>query len=130
MIYLDANASSRLRPAVCEFLRSAPQLYNPSSVHTAGRNARAALRDARSRVLALAKAPKAELIFTSSGTEACNLMLYGFLGQTSFLSEAQHNINLVSAMLFTENYLDGITQAVSADTTYYYRLRAINGLNS
>ena len=83
MIYLDANASSRLRPNVSEYLRSAPQLYNASSVHSEGRIARAALREARQNILNLAKAPNAELVFTSSGTEACNLMIFGFLGEVS-----------------------------------------------
>jgi cysteine desulfurase len=80
MIYLDANASSRLRPSVCEFLRSAPQFYNSSSVHSEGRKARGALREARERLLELTNAQNAELVFTSSGTEACNLMIFGFLG--------------------------------------------------
>ncbi len=81
MIYLDANASSKLRPAVKEFLASNFEYLNPSSVHLAGRKTRADLRESRETILNFLQCPKAELIFTSGGTESCNLMLKGFLGE-------------------------------------------------
>ena len=92
MIYLDANASAKLRPSVVEFLKSCPQFYNASSVHSEGRKARAALREARLSILKLVNAPEAELVFTSGGTEACNLMLYGLLGEVT-------NCNIVTSSI-------------------------------
>ncbi len=80
MIYLDANASSRLRPSVSEFLQTSPLFFNPSSVHSEGRRARAEIRNAKNEILNFLNCPKAELIFTSGGTESCNLMIKGFLG--------------------------------------------------
>ena len=53
------------------------QFGNPSSVHAAGREARAAIDDARDRLAQLLGAKPHELIFTSGGTEANNLAVLG-----------------------------------------------------
>jgi len=50
---------------------------NPSSIHAAGREARAAIDDARDQLAALLKAKPHELIFTGSGTESNNLAVLG-----------------------------------------------------
>src|SRR5207249_4713137 len=50
---------------------------NPSSIHAAGREARAAIDDARDRLAHLLGARAHELIFTSGGTEANNLAILG-----------------------------------------------------
>jgi cysteine desulfurase len=79
MIYLDYNATT----PVCDPAREAMLPYlnrhfgNPSSVHTAGREARAAIDDARDRIAALLHAKPSEIIFTSGATESCNLGVLG-----------------------------------------------------
>ena len=79
MIYLDYNATTPL----CDEAREAMLLYldrhfgNPSSVHVAGREARAAIDDARDKLAALLRVKPHELIFTSGGTESCNLAVLG-----------------------------------------------------
>lgn len=78
-IYLDHAATTPLRPeardAMLPFLLGSPS--NPSSSHAEGRRARAALDDARERVArALGVMPR-EIIFTSSGSEAINHVLFG-----------------------------------------------------
>ena len=79
MIYLDHNASTPL----CEPAHAAMRPYleehfgNPSSIHAAGREARAAVDDARDRLARLVGAKPHELAFTGSGTEANNLAILG-----------------------------------------------------
>ena len=79
MIYLDYNATT----PVCEQARAAmlPCLDrcfgNPSSVHAAGRDARAVVDDARDKLAALLRVKAHEIIFTSGGTESCNLAVFG-----------------------------------------------------
>jgi cysteine desulfurase len=79
MIYLDYNATTPL----CDDAREAMLPYldrhfgNPSSVHAAGRAARAAIDNARDKLAALLRVKPHELIFTSGGTEACNLAVLG-----------------------------------------------------
>ena len=79
MIYLDYNATTPLceaaRTAMLPFLGE--KFGNPSSVHAAGREARAAIDDARDRLADLLGAKAHELIFTSGGTEANNLAILG-----------------------------------------------------
>jgi cysteine desulfurase len=50
---------------------------NPSSLHFAGREARAAVERARRQTAALLGARPEEIVFTGSGTEADNLALFG-----------------------------------------------------
>jgi cysteine desulfurase len=79
MTYLDYNAATPL----CDKAREIMQPYldrhfgNPSSVHAAGREARAAIDDARDKLAALMRVKAHELIFTSGGTESCNLAVLG-----------------------------------------------------
>jgi len=79
MIYLDYNATTPLcdaaREAMLPYLRR--HFGNPSSVHAAGREARAAVDEARDRLAALLHVKPHEIIFTSGGTESCNLAVLG-----------------------------------------------------
>src|SRR5947207_1383255 len=78
MIYLDHNATSPLRPeAKAAMARVLDIGGNPSSVHAAGRAARAVVEDAREAVAAFAGAAPSEVIFTSGGAEANALALRG-----------------------------------------------------
>jgi len=79
MIYLDYNATTPM----CDAAREAMLPYfsqhfgNPSSIHRAGRNSRAAVDNARDKIAALIKAKPNEIVFTGGGTEACNLAVLG-----------------------------------------------------
>ncbi len=109
MIYLDYNATTPL----CAAARAAMQPYfeekfgNPSSVHRAGRETRAALDDARDRLAALLGAKPHEIIFTSGGTEANNLALLGLArhlapnGKHLISNRAEHH-----AVLHTLEHLE------------------------
>lgn len=59
------------------------KVANPSSIHSEGRRARALLRTAReslhSYLFKDRQETKAQIVFTSGGTEACNSMIEGFL---------------------------------------------------
>ena len=78
-VYLDHNATTPLLPEVLDamlpYLRE--HYGNPSSGHTLGASARAAVGRARVQVAALLGARVDEVLFTSGGTEANNLALYG-----------------------------------------------------
>jgi len=78
-IYFDFNATTPLdrevRAAMEPFLDGI--WGNPSSVHQIGRAARAALDNARYRLAALWNSKPSEVVFTSGGTEANNLAVFG-----------------------------------------------------
>lgn len=79
MLYLDNAATTPVRPEVLEAM--APFLTraygNPSSHHTVGEAAAAALDDARARIAAVLGMRRTDVVFTSGGTEANNLAVKG-----------------------------------------------------
>ncbi len=79
MIYLDHNATTPLEPEVLAAMLPVLErgFGNPSSIHAAGREARAVIDDARDRLAAVLGARPHEIIFTGGGTEADNLALLG-----------------------------------------------------
>lgn len=78
-IYLDHAATTPVRDEVFEAMRPffGPRFGNPSSMHRWGREARAALDEARERVGRCLGARPDEICFTSGGTEADNLAILG-----------------------------------------------------
>lgn len=77
-IYLDHNATTRIYQAVLDEMLSSLDVFgNPSSAHSYGQEARRLVNLARSRVAKLIGATPDEIIFTSGGTEACNLAIRG-----------------------------------------------------
>ena len=78
-VYFDYNATTPLDAAVREaMLPFIGEIWgNPSSVHHVGRQARALLDDARDRTAKFLGANPSEIIFTSGGTAANNLAIFG-----------------------------------------------------
>lgn len=78
-IYLDHNATTPMREeviaAIGPFIREA--FGNPSSLHLSGRRVREAIEEAREKVAKAIGAASSEIYFTSGGTEADNLALFG-----------------------------------------------------
>ena len=78
-IYLDHSATTpldgRVLAAILPFLTE--KFGNPSSVHSFGQEARAAVDRARRQVASLIKARANEIVFTSGGTESNNLAIRG-----------------------------------------------------
>ena len=81
-VYLDNNATSPLLPEVLEAMHPyyAERFGNASSIHQQGQHARAAVESARESVAALLNCRPAEIVFTSGGTEADNLAIFGIAG--------------------------------------------------
>ena len=78
-IYLDHAATTPVREEVFEAMKPffGPRFGNPSSTHRWGREARAALDEARERVAKCLGARTDEICFTSGGTEGDNLAILG-----------------------------------------------------
>lgn len=76
-IYLDHNATTPLRPEALEAMLPILQqgFGNPSSLHWAGADARAAVAQARAQVAALIGVAPETVLFTSCATESNNTVL-------------------------------------------------------
>ena len=76
-VYLDNAATTQVRQEVIERMQEAlAQHYgNPSSTHSFGRSAKTAVEQARKTIAKTLNAQPSEIIFTSGGTEADNMIL-------------------------------------------------------
>lgn len=108
-VYLDYSATTPVKEEVVrEMLPYYTEVYgNPSSLYTAGLEAKAGLDKARSRVAKLINADPKEIFFTSCGTEADNWVLEGAAdalkkkGNHIITSKIEHH-----AILHTCEYLE------------------------
>ena len=94
-VYLDNNATTPVLPEVFDAMRPfyLEQFGNASSIHHFGQHARAAVEKARASVAALLNARPAEIVFTSGGTEADNLGIFGLVqrGDHVITSTIEHS---------------------------------------
>ena len=77
-IYLDNAATTKIDKEVLELLYTSAQdnFGNPSSTHQFGRKAKSAIETARKNIANHFNVSASEIIFTSGGTEADNLILH------------------------------------------------------
>ena len=78
-VYFDHNSTTALKNEVLEAMLPfmANQHGNPTSRHSFGRTARAAVEHAREQVANAVGAYATQIVFTSSGTEANNFAVHG-----------------------------------------------------
>src|SRR4029078_8413227 len=80
-VYFDNIASTPVLPEVLDAMRPyfTEHFGNASSIHHHGQETRAAVKRARESVAALLGCRPAEVVFTSGGTEADNLAIFGLV---------------------------------------------------
>lgn len=96
MIYLDHNATTNIRPEVWnkmnELASHGP--INPSSIHSYGQKGKSLLEEARKSIAYLlgfeSDRRGYQITFTSSGTEANNLIISNFKDHEVFISATEH----------------------------------------
>jgi cysteine desulfurase len=93
--YLDHAATTKMRPEAIEAMLPWMQGHvgNPSGAHRAARLARVAVDDARDLIADLMGGDSSEIVFTSGGTEADNLAVFGTVesvGGSAVASTVEH----------------------------------------
>jgi cysteine desulfurase len=105
-VYFDNNATTPLLPEVLEAIRPyfSEHFGNASSIHRHGQETRAAVERARESVAKLLGAASSEIVFTSGGTEADNLAIFGLMkpGDHLITSSIEHEAVLKSAKRLQE----------------------------
>ncbi len=93
--YLDNNATTPVLPPVLEAMLPyySEQFGNASSIHHHGQQTRAAVERAREAVAVLLGCRASEIVFTSGGTEADNLAIFGIArpGDHVITSPVEHH---------------------------------------
>jgi cysteine desulfurase len=78
-VYFDHNATTAIDKKVLEVMMPYLEMQqgNPTSQHSFGRHARTAIEEAREQIALAIHAHPTEVIFTSGGTEANNMIVHG-----------------------------------------------------
>jgi cysteine desulfurase len=99
-VYLDNNATTPVPTAVFKAMQPyfGEHFGNASSIHHHGQETRAAVERARESLAALLGCRASEIVFTSGGTEADNLAIFGLAepGQHVISSTIEHHAVLNS----------------------------------
>ena len=109
-VYFDNNATTPVLPEVLDIMR--PYFFehfgNASSIHHHGQETRAAVERARESVAKLLGCRPAEVVFTSGGTEADNLAIFGLArpGDHVITSTVEHHAVLNSSKHLEEEGSD------------------------
>jgi cysteine desulfurase len=110
-IYLDHAATTPMHPKVAEKMLEIMKLNfgNPSSIHSFGREARHLLDQSREILAKSIGAKVSEIIFTSGGTEADNMALFGVaesyqhLGKHIITTQVEHHAVLNACQKLEKN---------------------------
>ena len=126
-VYLDNAATTPLRKEVSDVMMAVlSNTYgNPSSSHAFGRSAKVVLESCRKQVASFFNISPAEIIFTSGGTEANNLILQSAIKNLGvkhlITSRVEHHavLHTVEALAISEgikvSYVDLINGAVNLE---------------
>lgn len=99
-VYADYNATAPINKSVKQSILEvlSLQMLNPSSLHRSGQKARKILENARDDVYNfIGVSNNKEIVFTSSATEANNLVMFGMQGYQHVISAIEHPSILNSA---------------------------------
>src|SRR6185436_18186341 len=92
LVYCDYNAGAPIRAeASVAMTRALAAGGNPSSVHGAGRRARALIEDAREKIASAVDASAENVVFTSGATEALHLALTSTGAASLIISAVEHD---------------------------------------
>lgn len=117
-IYLDHAATTPIHPEVRKAMFPFLDQYfgNPSSIHRFGREVRHAIDKARIQVAQALNGEPSQLIFTSGGTEADNLALFGVVESM----RAQGKNHIITTQIEHHAILDACSylEKIGYDVTY------------
>lgn len=144
MIYLDSAATTRLDPRVLESMMPylTTQYGNAGTLYKFGRAANEAVQEARARVARFVGSDQGNIIFTSGGSEANNLVFHGVkeylkrIGRTHILvSAVEHDSVLRAAESlikdgFDVEYIPVLSNGIVTATAVERALRDNTGLVS
>ena len=109
-VYLDNAATTQVRDTVIAKMQEALGNFygNPSSTHSYGRSAKSAIEKTRKTIAKYINAHPSEIIFTSGGTEADNMILRGAVRdlkvETIVTSKIEHHAVLHTVQELEKEY--------------------------
>ena len=135
MIYFDNAATTPVLPCAWDAMKAAPE-GNPSSIHAAGREAKAALENARAAIARCVNCNPSEVYFTSGATEACNWAVKSICSTADFRHRSMiaspfehHAVTEAVAQYNVPKYtkLDLAQMLVNNETGQIYNIKRFRG---
>lgn len=119
MVYLDHSATTPTDPRVVEAMMPYfSEIYgNPSSSHSFGRKAEAAVETARETVARIINCNPSEIIFTSGGSESDNLAIRGAAWTARQQGRGQHLITMPVEHSAVVNTVDQLVTVMGFEHT-------------
>lgn len=109
-VYLDNNATTPVLPEVYEAMRPyfSENFGNASSIHSYGQETRAAVENARESVASLLGCRASEIVFSSGGTEADNLAIFGLLESAAATVPSTKGVHVITSSVEHHAVLHGV----------------------
>lgn len=135
MIYFDNAATTPVLPCAWEAMRNC-EFANPASSHAAGREAKAALENARATIARCLNCFPSEVYFTSGATEACNWAVKSICSTADFRHRSMiaspfehHAVTEAVAQYNVPKYtkLDLAQMLVNNETGQIYNIKRFRG---
>ncbi len=135
MIYFDNAATTPVLPCAWDAMQAAPE-GNPASIHAAGREAKAALENARATIARCINCDPSEVYFTSGATEACNWAVKSICSTADFRHRSMiaspfehHAVTEAVAQYDIPRYtkLDLAQMLVNNETGQIYNIKRFRG---
>lgn len=119
MIYLDNNSTTRIDPEVLEEMMPylTDEYGNPGTIYSLGRKAKSAVETARQKVADFINAKPEQIVFTSGGTEANNMVFASTADYLSMLGR-KHIITDLTEHDSILNAVDDMRMKHGFDVTY------------
>lgn len=136
-VYLDNAATTPMYPEVISvMLESMTQSFgNPSSTHSFGRNAKAAVENSRKNIAKYLNASTNEIVFTSGGTEADNLILKNAISHLNIqhivTSKIEHHavLNTVEFLASKNTLIHYVNITPSGEIDYCHLKKILSEIN-
>ncbi|QTX04509.1 cysteine desulfurase family protein [Agromyces archimandritae] len=131
-VYLDHAATTPMRAEAREaYLGALGVVGNPSSIHSAGQEAKRVLEESRERIAAALGAEAIEVVLTGSGTESVNLAIKGLWWRASavgrrriLLPGGEHHATL-DTVQWLEEHEGAVVEEIPVDEAGRLRLDAL-----
>lgn len=121
-VYLDYAAATPVRPSVRRAMAPyfSQEFANPSAIHKEGQSARRAVEQTRETIARLLKIRPHDLVFTSGGTEANNLAIFGVVDAAHARGTRYEDMEIITTALEHPSVLETLSACATRGVVVHF----------